>query len=110
MLQQLKDKFLGKVPKDCRRSSRWPSVRAAHLEKNPTCALCGGIEALEVHHIVPFHIDPANELNPANLITLCESKRRGVNCHLGIGHLGNYKRSNPTVREDVDYLRKRFAA
>lgn len=27
------------------RSPKWPSVRAAHLKANPTCAACGGGES-----------------------------------------------------------------
>lgn len=63
--------------------------------------MCGGRKMVEVHHKVPFHVDPARELDPANLITLCESKKGGVNCHLFLGHLGNYKHANPTVAEDA---------
>ena len=61
------------------------------------CAVCSGTASLEVHHIVPFHIDATKELDPSNLITLCESKKNGVNCHLFFGHLGNYKRVNVQV-------------
>jgi hypothetical protein len=91
----------GKHPLLARRSGSWPRVRAAHLAAHPACEVCGGVEKLEVHHRKPFHLDPALELDPANLITLCEANRGGVNCHLFVGHLGNFKAFNPTVVDDA---------
>lgn len=83
------------------RSPGWRGVRAEHLRKNPTCALCGGTETIEVHHIKPFHLKPKLELDPNNLITLCESGRNGIVCHRGFGHLGSYQSFNENIREDV---------
>ena len=82
------------------RSSKWSSIRKDFLILHNKCDLCGKEKSLEVHHIKPFHSNPEFELNPQNLITLCESKKYGVNCHLFCGHLGNYKRINPLVVED----------
>ena len=90
-----------KVPKGHRRSSQWPKVRRAHIKKQPTCVVCGSTKKLEAHHIVPFHLDPANELNPINLITLCENKKDGINCHLFCGHLGSFRSFNASVAEDA---------
>lgn len=95
------DRLQGKAPKGKKRSSKWRKVRAAHVKRNPTCAVCGGTKKLEVHHIIPFHECPGLELVPENLMTLCESKKKGVTCHQFFGHLGNYKKWNETVREDV---------
>jgi 5-methylcytosine-specific restriction protein A len=100
LLEHLRDKIQGKLPGSARRSSEWPKVRAAHLKEHPVCAVCGGAKKLEVHHMVPFHMKPDLELNPANLITLCEAKHNGVNCHLWFGHLGNFKRMNTSVLTD----------
>lgn len=83
------------------RSPHWPVVRAEHLLKFPTCAACGSKKKLEVHHKLPFHDDPSKELDPDNLITLCESTSDGIICHLCIGHDGNYKDYNPTVEADA---------
>jgi 5-methylcytosine-specific restriction endonuclease McrA len=83
------------------RSSRWPTIRKAFLASHGACACCGGTKLLEVHHIVPFHVDSDLELNPDNLITLCESASDGIVCHLCVGHLGNYKNNNPEVVEDA---------
>lgn len=59
---------------------------------------CGGTKNLEVHHVKPFHIDPTLELDPTNLITLCEEMSK--ECHLKKGHLGNWKKVNENVLSD----------
>ncbi|HZZ77186.1 MAG TPA: hypothetical protein VFE62_01625 [Gemmataceae bacterium] len=82
-----------------KRSGHWPHVRASHLAANPTCAACGGKDALEVHHCKPFHLHPDLELDPTNLITLCE--KPGHDCHYVFGHAGNWHGFVPTVREDA---------
>jgi len=78
------------------RSPIWPSVRRNHLQKEPTCQWCGGVNNLQVHHIAPFHIRPDLELYDENLITLCECM--GLDCHLEKGHLGNFHDFNPKIR------------
>lgn len=88
-------------PKDNERSHKWPAFRKKFLKKFPTCANCGGTENLEAHHIQVFHKHPELELVESNLITLCESKKDGVNCHLLVGHLGSFKSWNETVRKDA---------
>jgi hypothetical protein len=79
------------------RSSKWPKTRGTHLEKEPTCQACGGVKDLSVHHIVPYHIDKDKELDPENLITLCEHNH----CHFFCGHLFFWESYNPKVREDA---------
>lgn len=79
------------------RSGRWPTVRAKHLENNPFCAACGRNQKLTVHHLKPFHLHPDLELDPANLLTLCESDV--VNCHFFIGHLLDWKSFNSKAVE-----------
>ena len=81
------------------RSPHWHAVRAAHLEKHPTCAACGGTDHLEVHHVQPYHLHPAEELDPKNLITLCESPAHA--CHLVFGHLYSWHSFNATVRRNA---------
>ena len=41
---------------------------------------------------------PQLELDPNNLITLCMGK---LECHLQLGHLGNFKFYNPNIRKDA---------
>lgn len=84
------------------RSPKWSSVRKQHLKNNPCCAACGKCDKIEVHHIEPVHINPDRELDPSNLITLCDSP-----CHMVFGHLMNYKSWNPQVEADSkQYLSK----
>jgi len=94
VIQNIKDKIkYGKT-----RSKEWNNVRKKHLESNPTCAVCGSFKKVEVHHKKPFHSHPELELEPSNLITLCEGKEfSSVVCHLTFGHLGNYQDINPDV-------------
>ena len=89
------------------RSPRWSAVRAAHLKRNPTCAACGTRDKLEVHHVRPFHLFPNLELDPANLMTLCET---GGNCHIMLGHLKNWKSYNLDVRKDAEVLLQKIKA
>jgi 5-methylcytosine-specific restriction endonuclease McrA len=76
-------------------------VRKQHLQAEPTCRVCGGRDKIEVHHKKSFCKNPELELDRKNLITLCESKKNGVNCHLFFGHLGNYRTINSNVDKDV---------
>lgn len=86
------------------RSPQWPKVRAAYIAKHPLCECCGEdgktTGGLEAHHCQSFHEHPELELDPTNLIALC---RR---CHLLIGHLADFKRTNAHVREDAALIRK----
>jgi len=84
-----------------KRSSKWPKVRHQFLNSAAPkqCAACGKSSALEVHHIHPVHLYPELELDPNNLIILCENLT--LNCHLSFGHLGNWEAWNPTVVIDA---------
>ena len=86
------------------RSPEWPAVAHEHLSHEPACVVCGhtGV-GLNVHHIRPFHLFPELELDPNNLITLCQVK--GRDHHLLIGHLDNWSSYNLNVRPDS----KRYA-
>jgi 5-methylcytosine-specific restriction endonuclease McrA len=82
------------------RSPQWPRVAHEHLSHEPACVVCGHRgEGLQVHHIKPFHLYPELELDPHNLITLCEIK--GRTHHLLIGHLDDWESYNKHVREDT---------
>jgi len=107
ILRHIKDVIQGKTTIAKKRSSKWPAVRKAHLQKFPTCAVCGGTKKLEVHHKASFSDHPELELEPTNLITLCEASK-SCNHHLFVGHLGDYKKINPTVVEDAEYWFKKL--
>lgn len=51
-----------------------------------------------MHHLKPFHLFPKLELDPANLITLCMTKKM---CHLLIGHGDDFAMYNPNARLDA---------
>lgn len=104
----LKDLLQGKAVKGKKRSGKWRRIRREHLKREPACVVCCGRKSLEVHHIVPFSVNPDLELVPSNLMTLCESKRLGLTCHQLIGHLGNYRRQNPDVRTDAKTWRNKL--
>ena len=92
------------------RSGQWPTVERNHLKEHPACAVCGSTKKVNVHHIHPFHTNPELELDPTNLITLCECGKYGVNCHLWIGHLGNFRCINPDSVTDADVWFKKLQA
>jgi len=107
IIEFVKDKVQGKVPLLSKRSPHWPTIRAHWLKFNGQCAACGATSKLQVHHVKPFHIDPKLELDYNNFITLCEEKG-GYECHLHIGHRGNFKNEVPTVREDAAAMRSKL--
>lgn len=107
ILTHIKHKLQGKLHGQTR-SGKWHTIRIHYLNLFPFCAVCGGKEKLEVHHKKPFHLYPELELDMNNLITLCEAKRNGVNCHLFIGHLGNFRKINLSVTDDSKYWSKRI--
>jgi 5-methylcytosine-specific restriction protein A len=74
------------------RSKHWPALRANHLKRFPACAATGSTADLEVHHVVPVHVEPGRELDPGTLITLTRW------AHLWVGHAGNWRDYNPDVR------------
>ncbi len=79
------------------RSSKWPALERHWLSLHPTCAACGGRKQCVPHHLEPFHLEPEKELDPENLITLCN--HRG--CHLLIGHAGDWHAYNPHAQDDA---------
>lgn len=85
------------------RSPKWQQVRKKHLDKQNQCQFCGNSKNLEVHHIVPVHTNPELELDPDNLITLCDK-----NCHLLIGHLMNFKSWNPEVINECGVMKEKI--
>jgi len=94
------------------RSPLWPSVRLEKIkEAGYRCQCCGkeakylGRWTLQVHHIIPFHIDPSKELDKSNLVVLCGHP----SCHLDKGHLRNFKSFNPNVIEDCKIWNQKYS-
>ena len=105
--RNLADRLDGKAPTGAKRSGKWRKTRDAFL-KGKRCEICGGKKSLVAHHEIPFHMAPDWELLEENLVALCESGRYGINCHLLVGHLGNWRRTNVIVRADVAYWNQRI--
>jgi len=88
--------FFNKKIRGAYRSSKWPKLRKQHIEKFPNCQACGSDKKPEVHHIIPVHLEPSKELDPDNLITLCDKY-----CHFALGHFMNYQSWNVNIIEDA---------
>ena len=101
IIERIKNIFGASRTFGAARSPEWRVVRKQHITKFPFCALCGSTKILEVHHKKPFHLHPELELDPSNLITLCESGKNGIVCHRAFGHLGDYKSVNNDIDSDV---------
>ena len=99
------------------RSPKWPSLERRLINEHPWCAACGKtLDQLQAigarltgHHIVPFHLNEARELDPANVICLCDAAGPGADrrdrCHWLIGHNGkSWGDSNPQVVADAAAL------
>jgi len=97
-----------KDPMEPRRSPRWEETRREFVRQHPQCEVCAraALGELNVHHIIPFDMAascgrPDLELDPRNMITLCEGIQ---DHHLILGHLGDRQSYNQHVRNDA----KRF--
>ncbi|WP_165422930.1 HNH endonuclease [Ktedonosporobacter rubrisoli] len=91
------------------RSAEWERVAREHRLREPACVACGYRgHKLQVHHIKPFHLHPELELDPNNLITLCEA--RGREHHLLLGHLGAWDSYNEHIRADIKHFYRKTAA
>jgi hypothetical protein len=88
-----------------KRSDDWPKVRRLFIKQHPECSVCGARKRLTAHHIYPHYLYPALELEPTNLITLCEN---GANHHLFVGHLMSFKSYNEHVVRDAEMWHKRI--
>ena len=74
------------ICRDCNRSWALPHIENAQLRTNTTmqhwakqvkkkdgyrCAICGSIERLEAHHVIPVSVDERLKYVIANGLTLC---------------------------------------
>src|SRR3990167_6514861 len=83
------------------RSPQWASFRKKHIKDK--CEICGRNKELQLHHFLPVHLFPAQELNPENVYTLCRD------CHLSFGHLFSFYSYNPYLKEDIKLWKERIA-
>jgi len=72
--------------KKARRAYKTHKVMQQYRSEHTECAWCGRKKKLDVHHLVPVSVAPERADNYSNMIMLC----RKPQCHLQIGHNGNY--------------------
>ena len=76
---------------------KWEEFERNYWKKHPNeryCHICGETHNIELHHIIPRHIDPSKIFDEDNLIPLCRA------CHLRFGHLGNFEKYyDPDIKE-----------
>ena len=92
------------------RSPEWRGVAERHLATHPNCAVCGWKPKIgnnPCHHKRPFHLHPELELDPNNLITLCEKTEHS--CHWIFGHLYDYKAYNPNIEADSQIYKDKIS-
>jgi hypothetical protein len=89
------------------RSPKWPNVARKFSRGKSKCSCCGKeygakTAGMQVHHRFPFHYCVLAgrldlELDERNLIVLCQNEKgTGTEqCHLSIGHLGDFDSYNP---------------
>lgn len=107
LLSNLKQRYDYYQTTKGRNKQEWFKVREEFISENGAfCRVCNKTTKLNVHHIIPFHIDPDLELDKNNLIILCTN--RPINCHYFFGHLLNWKAYNPTCRYDVETWRQKI--
>jgi 5-methylcytosine-specific restriction protein A len=83
------------------RDPRWKPFRNNYLV-NKRCAICDSTENLELHHKKSFHDHPELELDPGNVVALCENPSR--NCHFVFGHLMNWRLVNDDIDNTIMYF------
>jgi hypothetical protein len=106
-IRELIDRFIGETLQ----LSGNPTATAANTPRNPKfesaaklylkgkkCMICGGTLRLMAHHKYPFHLFPELEMDETHWRPLCEGDHR-LNCHLLVGHGGNFEGFNPLVDE-----------
>jgi 5-methylcytosine-specific restriction protein A len=90
------------------RSPEWPKVEKAFRKIHPQCVACivKSVTHIQIHHRFPFHYctalgRPDLELDPRNLITLCEWKDPAPNHHELVGHLADWSSADLDVATDA---------
>ena len=80
---------------------QWSRFVDYYWEKYPDkkfCHVCGYTRRVELHHIIPRHIDPTKIFDEDNLIPLCRA------CHFRWGHLNDWDNYNPQIKYDAQLL------
>ena len=81
------------------RSPKWESFKRDYERLHPKeCAICGSTSKCQLHHKLPYHLHLELELDPQNVLWLCEASG---NHHLWFGHLGNFQSFNSEIEVDA---------
>lgn len=88
------------------RSPKWAAFCKECIAASPVCQVCGNktLKALVGHHRKPFHLFPELELSKDNVAIVCENGPGHMNCHLIVGHTGNFQQYNPDFDQDAAYV------
>lgn len=76
---------------------RWRNLRAAILTTSDICAECGQPGADQVDHIIPVHLRPDLEYDPANLRPYHGRKTPGCRGNLSRGAIYGNQLRKPNV-------------
>ena len=72
---------------------RWRKVRNDFVSRHPRCRMCETTTDIEVHHIIPWHVDENLRYAEHNLVTLCRPD------HFRFGHWRNWRSQNSHIIE-----------
>ena len=109
IIDYIRDRFRGVPLGGIGRNPGWHKfVKELIKERGGKCEITGSTRKLVGHHKIPFHIRPDLEMIKTNVIILSEDVF-GSNIHLLFGHLGNYKKYNPDIKEDAVYWNKKLS-
>lgn len=70
-------------------NKEWSDFEKKYWKEHPEekyCHMCGETKNVELHHIIPRHVDPSKILDENNLIPLCRE------CHFRFGHFCNFEK------------------
>lgn len=69
-----------------------------YVQIHSECAICGSQKNIEIHHVIPVHIDLSLSCNFDNFISLCDINNSS--CHRWIGHFGDFRNKwNLNIRQ-----------
>ena len=82
------------------------TAKRKYLKANHCCAITGIKKELlnghkvQVHHIIPCHVDISKACDPDNLITLTRE------CHFTAGHCFSWRKYNGSIKSTVGALKR----